>query len=159
MKIRSVKANNRRKAFEVGIARGTLPFPYSKSEPVPGASDPVVRIAVDEELAREAFTYVTGSGEEGTVHIEQVLEYNRDPDHMRDALLYRLTIEAQRRIDASPLSKREIIRRLGTSAAQFYRLLDPTNFRTSIDQLLALLHVLDCDVDLVIRDRNDSEAA
>ena len=44
-----------------------------------------------------------------------------------------------------------MIRRLGTSATQFYRLLDQTNYRKSIDKLLALLHVLDCDVDLVVR--------
>jgi hypothetical protein len=51
----------------------------------------------------------------------------------------------------SPLSKREIVRRLGTSAAQLYRLLDQTNYRKSVDQLLALLQVLNCDVDLVVR--------
>ena len=48
------------------------------------------------------------------------------------------------------LSKREIIRRLGTSAAQFYRLLDQTNDTKSVDQMLRLLNVLDCDVDLVV---------
>ncbi|MGB3941492.1 MAG: hypothetical protein WBK96_08375 [Candidatus Manganitrophaceae bacterium] len=48
---------------------------------------------------------------------------------------------------SSSLSKREIILRLGTSATQFYRLLDTTNYRKSVDQL----HVLDCDVDLVVR--------
>jgi hypothetical protein len=49
------------------------------------------------------------------------------------------------------LSRREIIRRLGTSATQSYRLLDQTNYRKSIDQLLSLLHVLDCDVHLIVR--------
>ena len=91
------------------------------------------------------------SGREGTAHIEQVLEYNRDPDYLRDSLLYKLTIEVQRRISASSLSRREIIRRLGTSAAQFYRLLDQTNYSKSVDQLLSLLQVLDCEVDLVVR--------
>jgi hypothetical protein len=57
------------------------------------------------------------------------------------------------RVEASPLSKREIIRRLGTSAAQFYRLLDPTNYRKSPGQLLSLLYILDCEVDLVVRAR------
>ncbi|MEO5863673.1 MAG: hypothetical protein ABIQ79_01365 [Nitrospiraceae bacterium] len=47
--------------------------------------------------------------------------------------------------------KREIIRRLGTSATQFYRLLDQTNYSKSIDQILSLLHVLDCDIDLLVR--------
>ena len=85
------------------------------------------------------------------MHLEQVLEYNQDPGYLRDALLYRLTLEAQKRVQASPLARREIIRRLGTSATQFYRLLDQTNYRKTIDQLLSLLHVLDCEVDLVVR--------
>lgn len=52
---------------------------------------------------------------------------------------------------ASSLAKREIVRRLGTSATQRYRLLDQTNNRKSVDRLLALLQVLDCDVDLIVR--------
>jgi hypothetical protein len=71
--------------------------------------------------------------------------------YLRDLLLYRLTIEAQKRIAESPLSKREILRRLGTSAAQLYRILDQTNYCKSVDQVLALLQVLNCDVDLVVR--------
>ncbi|MGH8058173.1 MAG: hypothetical protein ACREOH_13220, partial [Candidatus Entotheonellia bacterium] len=126
-------------------------YPYAKVDPQPTAGDPIARVFVDRELGREGFTYVLESGEEGTVHIEQVFEYNQDPVYLRDLLLYKLTLEAQKRVDASPLSKREIIRRLGTSAAQFYRLLDQTNYRKSVDQLLSLLHVLDCDVDLVVR--------
>ena len=106
---------------------------------------------MDEELDREGFTYVLASGKEGTVHIEHVLEYNQDPGYLRDTLLYKLTIEAQKRVEASRLSKREIIRRLGTSATQFYRLLDQTNYRKTVDQMLSLLHVLECDVDLVVR--------
>ena len=51
----------------------------------------------------------------------------------------------------TPLAKREIIRRLGTSPSQLYRLLDQTNYRKSVDQLLRLLKVLDCDVQLVVR--------
>jgi len=111
----------------------------------------VRRIAVDKDLAREGFTYVLESGREGTVHVEQVLEYNQDPSYLRDLLLYKLTIEAQKRIEASPLSRREVVRRLGTSASQLYRLLDQTNYGKSVDQLLTLLQVLDCDVDFVVR--------
>ena len=82
-----------------------------------------------------------------------MLEYNKDPDHLRDQLLYSLTLEAQKRVAASPLSRREIIRRLGTSATQFYRLLDQTNYRKSVDQLVSLLQILDCDVQLVVRSK------
>jgi hypothetical protein len=31
------------------------------------------------------------------------------------------------------------------------RLLDQTNYRKSVDQLLALLQALNCDVDLIVR--------
>ena len=151
MKIRRVAFNNRKKGFEVHTSRTVLWFPYGKLEVRPSANDTVVRVSVDPEIGREGFTYMLASGKEGTVHIEQVLEYNQDPDYLRDLLLYKLTLEAQRRVAKSRLSRREIIRRLGTSAAQFYRLLDQTNFRKSIDQLLSLLHVLDCDVDLIVR--------
>lgn len=151
MKIQSVSRNNRKKAFQVKTSTKTFQLPYSKVDPQPSVNDPILRLFVDKELGREGFTFVLKSGKEGTVHSEQVLEYNQDPHYLRDVLLYKLTIEAQKRVEASPLSKREIIRRLGTSATQFYRLLDQTNYRKSVDQLLSLLHVLDCDVDLLVR--------
>ncbi|HWB31327.1 MAG TPA: helix-turn-helix transcriptional regulator [Vicinamibacterales bacterium] len=151
MKIRSVTSNSRKKIFEVRTAAKTLVFPFSKAAPAPTAQDPIATLAVDPDAGREAFTYALHSGKTGTVHVEQILEYNQDPSYLRDLLLYRLTLEAQKRIAESPLSKREIVRRLGTSAAQLYRLLDQTNYRKSVDQVLALLQVLNCDVDLVVR--------
>ena len=151
MRIRSVRHNNRKRMFEVRTSTKTLAFPFSKAEPAPTADDPVTELSVDAEAGREAFSYVLHSGRTGTVHVEQVLGYNQDPTYLRDLLLYRLTLEAQKRVAKSPLSKREIVRRLGTSAAQLYRLLDQTNYRKSVDQLLALLQVLNCDVDLVVR--------
>ena len=152
MKIRKVSANNRKKAFEVTTYGKDYLFPYAKLEIRPSRENPIARVYVDAELDNEAFTYELQSGEEGTVHIDHVLKYNRDPRYMRDLLLYRLTLVAQQRVKSSPLSKREIIRRLGTSPAQFYRLLDQTDYRKSIDQLMALLHVLDCEVDLVVKE-------
>ena len=151
MKIRAVEHNNRRKMFEVRTSGKTLVFPFSRADPVPTMGDPLTHVSIDKEAGREAFTYVLRSGRTGTVHIEQVLEYNQDPAYLRDLLLYKLTLEAQKRVAKSPLSKREIVRRLGTSAAQLYRLLDQTNYRKSMDQLMALLQVLNCDVDLVVR--------
>ncbi len=111
-------------------------------------------VRVDKELGREAFVYTLESGAEGTIHVDQVLEYNQDPGYLRDLLLYRLTLEAQKRVEESSLSKREIIRRLGTSPAQLYRLLDQTNYRKSVDQVLNLLHVLECDVELVVKSKS-----
>ncbi|MDO8355284.1 MAG: helix-turn-helix domain-containing protein [Nitrospirota bacterium] len=159
MKILSVTHNNRKRSFLVKASRKLFQLPYSKVEPQPSAADPIARVFVDKELGSEGFTYVLESGKEGTVHGEQVLEYNQDPHYLWDTLLYKLTIEAQKRVEASPLSKREMIRRLGTSATQFYRLLDQTNYRKSVDQLLSLLHVLDCEVDLLVRAKTASGKA
>ncbi len=159
MKIQSVTHNNRKKSFQVKVSKKLFQLPYSKVEPQPSSTDPITRVFVDKELGNEGFTYVLESGKEGTVQGEQVLEYNQDPHYLRDMLLYKLTIEAQKRVEASSLSKREIIRRLGTSATQFYRLLDQTNYRKSVDQLLSLLHVLDCDVDLLVRTKTASGKA
>lgn len=153
MKIRSVTHNNRKKTFEVKTSAKTFVFPFAKVSPTPTVQDPITRLFVDPEAGHEAFGYVLHSGRQGAVHIEQVLEYNQDPSYLRDQLLYRLTLEAQKRLEQSRLSKREIIRRLGTSAAQLYRLLDQTNYRKSVDQVLALLQVLNCDVDLVVRSK------
>ena len=63
----------------------------------------------------------------------------------------KLTIEAQQRLGASPLSRREIARRMETSAAQVCRLLDQTNTRKSVDEVLRLLGVLDCEVQVSVR--------
>ena len=105
MKIRSVKHTNRKKAFEIKASNRTLQFPYSKLDLQPSGDDPVDRVYVDKELASEGFTYVLKSGKSGTVHIEQVLEYNQDPAYLRDVILYKLTVETQKRLEKSALSK------------------------------------------------------
>jgi len=151
MKIRSVKLNNKKKTFEVRTGSKSYSFPYAKAEPTPRAEDLVTRVNVDKDLGGEGFEYEMSSGKKGTVHLEQVLEYNQDPNYLRDLLLYKLTLETQKRVAESPLAKREIVRRLGTSATQLYRLLDQTNYNKSVDQLVSLLQVLDCEVDLVVR--------
>ena len=151
MKITSVVANNRKRVFEVTTRRGQWPFPYGKAEPEPTPSDPLVELFIDPELGREGFTYILASGGEGSVHIDHVLDYNEEPGYLRDLLLYNLTVEALDRIETSRLSKREIIRRLGTSPSQFYRLIDPTNHRKSIDKMLTLLQVLGCEVEVTVR--------
>ena len=154
MKIRSVSVNRRRSVVSVRTARQTYSFPFSRLDPAPSSEDEIVECAVDAELACEAFSYQLRSGRSGSVHVEQVLEANEDPRYMRNLLLYKLTIEAQSRIEAAPISKRELARRLKTSLTQIYRLLDQTNYRKSIDQVLGLLRVLDCDVDFVVKRRS-----
>jgi len=151
VKIRGVTVNARKRAFDVVTTRGVYSFPFGKLPLPPTHDNRVSAVVVDRELGAEAFTYRLASGDEGTVHVEHVLEYNEDPTILGELFLYRLTLEVQRRLRESTLSKREIIRRLGTSATQFYRLIDQTNSRKSVGQLLTLLRILDCDVKLLVR--------
>ena len=155
MKIRSVSVNNRRTQLELTTRSGEVyPVPFAKLEPSPTPKNRIKDAYIDRELANEAVTYVLESGAEGVVHIDQALEYNQDPSYLAELLVHQLTAEAIQRVDGSGLSRRELARRLKTSVPQLYRLLDPTNKRKSISQLVSLLHVLDCDVQLVVRRRN-----
>ena len=157
MKITSLKANNRKKEFVLVTNTGaTYAFPYAQCAPAPRHGNRLREAFIDEELANEAFTWRLQSGDEGSVHVEQVLEYNEEPEYLAELLLYRLSLEAGKRIDKSRLSRRQIARQLNTSVPQLYRLLDPANTDKSMKQLVALLHVLDCDVNLVVRKREAS---
>lgn len=153
MKILGVTSNNRRHVFEVRTRRQTFVFPYAKAAPAPSTSDPITEVFVDSELGREAFTFRLASGGEGSVHIDAVLEYNEDPSYMADLALYRLTLEARTRLESSGLSTREVARSLGTSPTQLYRLIDPTNTTKSLRQLMSLLYLLGCDVDVEVKER------
>lgn len=154
MKIRRVEANNRKGEFRVVTYSGdTYVFPYVRAQPRPDSTNKVSDAYVDRELANEAFGYVLESGDEGSVHLDQVLEYNEDPTYLRDLLIYKLTAEAKRRVEESGLSRRELARRLKTSVPQLYRLLDTTNSRKSLNQLISLLQILDCSVDLIVTDK------
>jgi hypothetical protein len=151
MKMRSVTPSNRRNEFSVITRSGAeYVFPYAMAEPRPDPDDRIEEVFVDKELGNEAFTYVLASGREGSVHIEQVLEYNEDPKYLADLLTYKLTLEAQQGIESSGLSRRQIAKRLKTSLPQLYRLLDSANSNKSMNQLVALLHILNRDVDLVV---------
>jgi len=151
MKIKEITPNNRKKAFEIQTDGKNYLFPYAKLDVQPSPKNRINKVYIDAELGNDAFTYELESGDEGTVHIDHVLEYNRDPKYLRDMLLYKLTLIVQKHVQESSLSKRELIRRLETSPAQFYRLLDQTNTSKSIDQLMSLLEILDCEVDFVVK--------
>ena len=154
MKIRRVIVNQRKAQLEVVVANGTVfPLPFSQLSPRPTSANRVRDAYPDKELAKEALTYVLESGAEGSVHIDAVLEYNQDPHTMSKLLLHQLTVQARSRIEQSGLSRREIARRLGTSLPQLYRLLDSTNTTKSLNQMISLLHVLGCEVSVVVKRR------
>jgi hypothetical protein len=154
MKVHHVVVNNRRAQLELVLRSGKVcPFPFAKLRPRPSSKDRVEKAYVDDELGKEGVTYVLASGAEGSVHIDQALDYNRDPTYLAELLIHKLTVQAARRVGRAGLSRRELARRLRTSVPQLYRLLDPTNTRKSLGQLIGLLQILDCLVDVVVRPR------
>ncbi len=159
MKIRSVSANNRLKAFEVRAGRRVLRMPFARLPVPPTADNRITELYVDPEMGGEGFTYVLEDGQVDSLHLDAVLDYNADPGLLSKLFLYELTCEAQSAAKASGLSMREIARRLNTSLSQLYRLLDTTNYKKSIGQLLSLLSVLDFDVKLEITPRIPAKPA
>ena len=67
-----------------------------------------------------------------------ILWQNRDPDYVRDMLLHRI---------------RALARRLETSPAQIYRILDQTKYDKFIDQVVRLIIALGGEVDFTITAR------
>lgn len=147
MKIKQVRVNNRRKCIEIETPQGSYPLPFSRLRLKPRPQDKIRRIYVDPELGNRGVTYILDSGREDSLHIDAFLDFNRDPRFLRDATLHRMTISANKLIGKSGLSKHEIIRRLRTSPSQLYRLLNPANYRKSVDEMLRLLSVLGCTVE------------
>ena len=155
MKISAVSPNNRKKCFEIVTDSKSFTFPYTKLDNPPTADNPIERFFVDKELGNEAFTYVLKDGSENSVLLDQILDYHQDPKYMSDMLLYKLTVEAKKRIDEGKISIRNLARIMGTSPAQLYRLTDTTNYNKSINKVLLLLHFLGCEVDLTVRNRKN----
>jgi len=151
VKVGRITVNGRERAFHVRLGRKTFRFPFVRAHPIPTVTDPVVRVWADPELAYQGFSFVLSSGKEGSVLADQVLEYNRDPRLLRKLTLHELTARALEALEQSNLSRRETIRRLGTSPSQFYRLIDPSNYQKTIDQMLTLLNVLGCEVEFKVR--------
>jgi len=113
---------------------------------VPSTDNKIREVYVDKELGNTAVTYILESGEEDSIHLDAFLDYNKDPEYMAKVMLYKLTLTALELVKNSCLSKREIARKLNTSPAQLYRLLNTANYSKTIDQMVTLLASLGYEV-------------
>ncbi|MBI3541066.1 MAG: XRE family transcriptional regulator [Deltaproteobacteria bacterium] len=147
MKIKKVRVDNRKKRIEIETTQGSYSLPFCRLRLKPKPNDKIKEIYVDRDLGHKGVTYVLDSGREDSIHMDAFLDFNKDPRFLRDVALHQLTISANKLIQKSGLSKQEIIRRLRTSPSQLYRLLDPSNYQKSIDEMLRLLAVLGCTVE------------
>lgn len=148
----AVVGNAHKQAFEVEIEGATpMEYPYPQCRPAPTREDPVTRVELDPELGLTGFVYFLASGSEGVVLSDHILRYNRDPAYLVDEMLYELSCAAKSRLESSPIGIRALSRRLETSPAQIYRLVDPTNYGKTLDQMVRLLAALEMEVQLLIR--------
>ena len=113
---------------------------------IPSTDNKIKEVYVDKELGNTAVTYILESGEEDSIHLDAFLDYNKDPEYMAKIMLYKLTLTALELVKNSCLSKREIARKLNTSPAQLYRLLNTANYSKTIDQMVTLLASLGYEV-------------
>ncbi|OFZ78684.1 MAG: hypothetical protein A2583_07220 [Bdellovibrionales bacterium RIFOXYD1_FULL_53_11] len=148
MKIKAVKVNNKKKCIQISVGTKIYSLPYACLDLKPSPHNRIKTILVDPELGERAVTYRLEHGEEDSIHLDAFLEYNKDPAYLRNMVLYGLTVDAIRILKKKKLSKHEIMRRLGTSPSQLYRLLDTTNYKKSTDEMLKLLCVLGCSVEV-----------
>jgi hypothetical protein len=151
MKIKKVSVNNKKKSIEISVGHIEYSLPFSKLRLKPTLHHKITEIFIDKELGEQAITYSLTNGKEDSVPLDAFLDYNKDPNYMRDMLLHKLTVEAGKRLKSSGLTKHEIVRRMSTSPSQLYRLLDPANNKKSVDEILRLLAVLGCEIELSIK--------
>ncbi len=150
MKIESATRNERTREVELVAAGRAWSFPYAKLRLQPTGDDPIAELFIDPELGCEAFTYQLRSGAEDTIHMDAVREVNRDPEYLQDLAMHLLTVEAVEAVEESGLGMRQIARLLGTSPTQLYRLLDTTNAKKSLGQMLQLLHLVNREVKITV---------
>ena len=151
MKIKTVAWNNRKKSLTFETTRGNMELPYSKLRLKPSIENPIVRAYGDPELGMQGFTYHLVNGQEDTLPANALLEYNGDLSYWRQMTLYKMTLQANDLIKHSHTPKRELCRRLKTSPAHLYRLLDTAFYGKTIDQMLLLLAALDCKVEFAFK--------
>lgn len=153
MKIEHVRADARKRAFHVEAAGGEYTYPFGLLATPPRPDNRVRTVTADPEMGAEGFTYVLEDGSEHAVPMDAVLEYNEDPNHLNELLLYRLTLAAREAFATNGLGVRQLSRLLETSPTQIYRLLDTTNYSKSVGRMLGLLHVLGLEVEVTVRPR------
>ena len=149
-KIKKATWSNKKKLIEIEIAKGQLSLPFAKLMTPPTRGNPIEKLYVDKELASKAITYCLKDGTLDSVPLDAFLDFNKDPDYLRESEMHRLSILANKLVKDTGISKREICRRMGTSMSQLSRLLDTSNYSKTFDQLIKLFNILGTEVKIEV---------
>jgi hypothetical protein len=153
MKIERVAANNVKREFLVQTPEGAFELPYALCDPSPGPDDRLRRYYVDDELDREAVSWILHSGRKGSIHIDKILQLHEDHTEMGEAGLHELTLKARELFEASGLGVRQAMRLLDINSTEIYRSMDPEDRHRTYRQVLALIHLLGHEVIFEVRPR------
>lgn len=156
LKILRCDVDHARRRFVVRTRAWTYPFPFERLDPPLERGERVEEVHIDPEVGREGFTFRTSRGREDTVLADWVRDVNADPDYLSELLLHRLACRAKDELARSKLPRSEVQRRLGLGAAELRRLVDPAAAGKRLEDLVRLLFVLGCDVDLEVKRRRPS---
>ncbi len=151
MKIKMVAINNRKKSFEIVTSKGNqYSLPFALIDNSPTSKNKIIDYKIDKETGSESIEYTLENGLCDSIHLDYFLDYNKDYEYIEKKIIYNLTIDCQKAMKESGLSKREVARKLKTSIAQLLRLLDQTNHNKSVNSLIALLTVLGKKIDILV---------
>lgn len=149
-KIRKATWDNKKRLIEIETAKGSLSLPFAKLMTSPTSSNPIEELYVDKELASTAVTYQLKDGSVDSIPLDAFLDFNKDPDYLREAEMHRLTVLANKLLKESGISKREICRRMETSMSQLARILDTSNYSKTFDQLIKLFTIMGTEVKIEV---------
>jgi len=149
-KIRKATWDNKKRLIEIETAKNSFSLPFAKLMTSPTSGNPIEELYVDKELASTAITYHLKDGSVDSVPLDAFLDFNKDPDYLREAEMHRLTILANKLLKESGISKREICRRMETSMSQLARILDTSNYSKTFDQLIKLFTIMGTEVKIEV---------
>lgn len=138
---KAIRPNYRKRVLEITLQEGAkrtrynLPFSVFRGKRI-SARNRFVSVDIDEELGRQAVTFVTADGTRGDLPADLVLYYC-DPTYDWSPI-NQLKRVLHNKLDASGLSVRVLADALKTSPSQVVRLLDENRGSKQLLQLLKL---------------------
>lgn len=129
-----------------------LNLPFGKLMTPPSKENPIESVWIEPEMAELGVSYKLKNGQVDSVPLEAFLDFNKDPEFIREMELHRLSLLALKAVKKSGISKNELCRMMNTSMSQLLRLLDPTNYSKSLDQMVKLFTLLGHEVKIDVPD-------
>ena len=139
-KFKKVEFNNKKKVFILTYTSGLkIECPYSALK----INKKVIEAAPDKEVGGHSFYFVLENGHKDYVPYDQPLHIVQNLEYVKHEILFEITLQVNKIIKRSKISKRELARRLNTSLSQLNRLLDTTNYNKELSRFIEIAVILE----------------